>query len=64
MVRPGEVDHLKCERLGTAVARVSEGDQQSALSEGDELLPQDHSVEWMWCYHMNRAQAKSFCSKQ
>jgi hypothetical protein len=48
VVRPREVDHLKCERLSAVVAHVSECDRQSDPSEGDRLLARDHSVEWMW----------------
>jgi hypothetical protein len=48
VVRPREVDHLKCERLGAVVARVSEGDRQNVPLEGDRLLAWDHSIEWMW----------------
>jgi hypothetical protein len=48
VVRPREVDHLKCDRLSAVVAHVSECDRQSDPSEGDRLLAQDHSVEWMW----------------
>jgi hypothetical protein len=34
VVRPREVDHLKRERLGAVVARVSEGDRQSDPPKG------------------------------
>jgi hypothetical protein len=45
MVRSRKVNHLKRERLGVVVARVSEGDRQSDPPEGDGLLPWDHNVE-------------------
>jgi hypothetical protein len=48
VVRPGEVNHLKHKHLSVVVARVSEGDRQSDLPEGDGLLAQDHSIEGMW----------------
>jgi hypothetical protein len=48
VLRLGEVDHLKCERLDAVVACVFERDRQSDPPEGDGLLAQDHSVEWMW----------------
>jgi hypothetical protein len=48
VVRPRKVDHLERKCLGAVVARVSEGDWQSDVPEGDGLLAQDHSVELMW----------------
>jgi hypothetical protein len=48
VVRPREVDHLKGECFGAVVARVFEGDRQSNLPEGDELLARDNSVERVW----------------
>jgi hypothetical protein len=48
MIRPGEIDHLKCECFGTVVAHVSKGDRQGDPHKGDGLLTQDHSVEWVW----------------
>jgi hypothetical protein len=48
VIRPREVDHLKREIFGVVVARVSEGDRQGDPPEGDGLLAQDHSIEWVW----------------
>jgi hypothetical protein len=48
MVRPGEVDYLKCEYLSAVVARVSECDRQGDLPKTVGLLARDHSVEWVW----------------
>jgi hypothetical protein len=48
VVRPREVDYLKCECLGAVVARFSEGDRQGDLPKGDMLLTRDHFVEWVW----------------
>jgi hypothetical protein len=47
LVRPGEVDYFKHERLGAVVARVFEGDRQGDPSEGDRLLAQNHSIKWV-----------------
>jgi hypothetical protein len=35
VVRLGEVDHLKCKRLGVVVACVSKGDRQNDPLKGD-----------------------------
>jgi hypothetical protein len=43
-----EVDHLEFECLGAVVACVSEIYRQTDLPEGDGLLAQDHSIEWVW----------------
>jgi hypothetical protein len=48
VVRPGEVNHLKSMSFGVVVACISKGDRQIDPPEGDRLLAQDHSVEWMW----------------
>jgi hypothetical protein len=48
VVRLGEVDYLKCERLGAVVSRVSEGDQQGDPPERDGLFAWDHSIERVW----------------
>jgi hypothetical protein len=48
MVRSGEVNYFKCEGLGAVVTGLFEGDRQDDPSEGDELLAQNHSVEWVW----------------
>jgi hypothetical protein len=48
MVRPREVDHLKRERLGAVVDRVSRGDPQSDAPTEGILHAQENSVEWMW----------------
>jgi hypothetical protein len=48
VVRPREVEYLKCERLGAVVAHVFEGDQQGDLPKRDKLLARDRSVEQVW----------------
>jgi hypothetical protein len=48
VVRSREIDHLQHERLGVVVACISEGYWQSDPPEGDGLLAQDYSVEWVW----------------
>jgi hypothetical protein len=47
MVRLGEVDHLESEHFGVVVACIFEGNMQIDPPEGDGLLAQDHSIEWM-----------------
>jgi hypothetical protein len=48
MVRLGEVNWLKRERLGAVVAHVSKGDWQGDPPEGNGLFTWDHSVEQVW----------------
>jgi hypothetical protein len=48
VVRPREVNYLKCECLSAVVTRFSEGDRQGDLPKGDMLLTRDYSVEWVW----------------
>jgi hypothetical protein len=48
VVRPGEIDHLKCKSLYVKIAHVSEGDRQSDLPEGNGLLSRDHFIEQVW----------------
>jgi hypothetical protein len=47
VVWSGEVDHLEGERLNAVVARVSKSNGQIDLPEGNGLLAQNHSVEWV-----------------
>jgi hypothetical protein len=37
VVRPGEIDHIECKRLGAVIAHVSKGDRQS-----------NPPIEWVW----------------
>jgi hypothetical protein len=48
MVRPGEVDYHKCERLSAVVAHNSKGDRQGDPPKRDGLFAWDHSVERVW----------------
>jgi hypothetical protein len=47
VVWSGEVDHLEGERLNAVVSRVSKSNGQIDLPEGNGLLAQNHSVEWV-----------------
>jgi hypothetical protein len=48
VVRPREIDHLECKRLGAVISHVSKADWQSDPPEGNILLSWDHSVERAW----------------
>jgi hypothetical protein len=47
VIRPRVVNLFEHEHFSVIIARVSEGDRQGDPPEGDALLAQDHSVEWV-----------------